>query len=108
MIRSDNISKKYLEYIGNIENIGRCDGIVMARPNSEHKREQSETATIHVANTMMTNDTVSYVAISAYSDIEIAQQYDCRFSKSFGVWNTTCYKSDLSHHQMSLKLVHRH
>ena len=37
---------------------------VMARPNSE-QREQPETATIHVANTMTTNDSMPYVVISA-------------------------------------------
>ena len=47
----------------------------MARPNSE-QREQPETATIHVANIMMTNDSMPYVVISAYSGIEIAQKYD--------------------------------
>ena len=80
---------------------------VMARPNSE-QREHPETATIHVANTMMATYNMPYVVISAYTGIEIAQQYDCRFAKSFGGWNTMCHKSDLSHHQMSMKSVHRH
>ena len=40
------------------------------------EREQPETATIHVANTMITNDSMPYVVISAYPVIEIAQQYD--------------------------------
>ena len=48
---------------------------VMARPNSE-QREYPESATIHVANTMMINDSMPYVVISAYPGIEIAQQYD--------------------------------
>ena len=48
---------------------------VMARPNSE-QREQPETATTHVANTMMTNDSMPYVMISAYPGIEITQQSD--------------------------------
>ena len=48
---------------------------VMARLNSE-QREQPETATIHVGNTMMTNDSMPYVVISAYPGIEIAQQYN--------------------------------
>ena len=48
---------------------------VMARPNSG-QREQPETATIYVANTMKTNDSMPYVVISAYPGIEIAQQYD--------------------------------
>ena len=65
------------------------------------------TATIHFANTMMTNDTMPYVVISAYPGIEIAQLYDCRFAKSFRGWNTMCHENDLSHHQMSLMLVHR-
>ena len=34
------------------------------------------TATIHVANTMWSNDTMPYVVISAYPGFEIAQQYD--------------------------------
>ena len=49
-----------------------CDGKTKFRA----EREQPETATIHVANTMMTNDSMPYVVISAYSGIEIAQQYD--------------------------------
>ena len=39
------------------------------------EREQPETATIHVANTMMTNDTQPHV-ILADPGIEITQQYD--------------------------------
>ena len=39
-------------------------------------RKQPETAAIHVANTMMSNDSMPYVMISAYPGIEIAQQYD--------------------------------
>ena len=49
-----------------------CDGKTQFRA----ERKQPETATIHVANTMMSNDSMSYVVISAYSGIEIAQQYD--------------------------------
>ena len=78
---------------------GVCDGKTQFRA----EREQPETATIHVADTMMTNDTMPYVVISAYPGIEFAHQYDCRFAKSIGGWNTTCHKCDLSHHQMSLK-----
>ena len=40
------------------------------------ERKQPETATIDVANTMMSYDSMSYVLISAYPGIEIAQQYD--------------------------------
>ena len=40
------------------------------------ERKQPERATIHVANTMMANVSMPYVVISAYSGIEIAQQYD--------------------------------
>ena len=47
----------------------------MASPNSE-QREQPETVAIHVANTMMTNDSMPYDVISAYPVIEIDQQYD--------------------------------
>ena len=48
---------------------------VMARPKSE-QRELPEASTIHVANTMMTNDSMPYVVISADPGIEISQQYD--------------------------------
>ena len=48
---------------------------VITRPNSE-QREQPKNATIHVANTMMTNVSMPYVVISAYPGIEINQQYD--------------------------------
>ena len=51
---------------------GVCDGKTQFRA----EREQSETDTIHVANTMMTNDTLPYVVMSAYPGSEIAQQYD--------------------------------
>ena len=37
---------------------------MIARPNSEHK-EQSKTAAIHVADTVITNDTLPYVMVSA-------------------------------------------
>ena len=50
---------------------GVCDGKTQFRAE-----EQPETAAIHVANTMMTNDSMPYVVISAYPGIEIAQQYD--------------------------------
>ena len=50
---------------------GVCDGKTQFRAEIE----QPETATIHVANTMMTNDTMPYVVNPAYAGIEIAQQY---------------------------------
>ena len=50
---------------------GVCDGKTQFIAESE----QPETATMHVANTMMTNDSMPYVVISAYPGIEIAQQY---------------------------------
>ena len=49
-----------------------CDGKTQFRA----ERKQPETAAIHVANTMMSNDSMPYVVISAYPGIEIAQQYD--------------------------------
>ena len=61
-----------------------CDGKTQFRA----EREQPETATIHVANTMMTNDSMPYVVISAYPGIEIAQQYDfvvLRISSESGI-----------------------
>ena len=51
---------------------GVCDGKTQFRA----EREQPETATIHVANTMMTNHSMPYVAISAYPVFEIVQQCD--------------------------------
>ena len=51
---------------------GVCDGKTQFRA----ERKQPETATIHVANTMMNNDSMPYVVISANPGIEIAQQYD--------------------------------
>ena len=85
--------------------VGVCNGKTQFRAD----REQPETASIHVANTMMSNDSMPYVVISAYPGIEIAQQYDFIIMRnSSGGWNTTCHKSDLSHHQMSLMLENRH
>ena len=49
-----------------------CDGKTQFRA----ERQQPETATIHVANTMMTNDSTPYVVISAYPGNEITWQYD--------------------------------
>ena len=48
-----------------------CDGKTQFRA----ERKQTETATIQVAKTMMSNDSMPYVVISAYPGIEIAQQY---------------------------------
>ena len=45
-----------------------CDGKTQFRADIK----QPETATIHVANTMMSNDSMPYVVISAYPGIEIA------------------------------------
>ena len=47
----------------------------MAWPNSEQK-ELPKTATIHVANTMITNGILSYITVSVNPSIEINQQYD--------------------------------
>ena len=49
-----------------------CDGKTQFRA----EKKKREIATIHVANTMMSNDSMPYVVISAYPGIEIAQQYD--------------------------------
>ena len=49
-----------------------CDGMTQFRA----VRRQPETVAIHFANTMMSNDSMPYVVISAYPGIEIAQQYD--------------------------------
>ena len=51
---------------------GVCDGWTQFRAEKEHP----ETATIHVANTMLTNDSMPYVVISAYPGIEISRQND--------------------------------
>ena len=49
-----------------------CDGNIKFRA----ERKQPQTATIHFANIMISNDSMPYVVISAYPGIEIAQQYD--------------------------------
>ena len=49
-----------------------CDGKTQFRAESK----LPETATIRVANAMMSNDSMPYVVVSAYPGIEIAQQYD--------------------------------
>ena len=64
--------------------VGVCDGKTKFRA----EREQPETATIYIANAMMTNDTMPYIVISAYSGIEIYQQGGMRrvirsFNRSF-------------------------
>ena len=51
---------------------GVCEGKTQFRT----ERQQPETATIHVVITMMTNDTLPCVVISADPGIEIDQQYD--------------------------------
>ena len=44
-----------------VTELGVCDGKIQFRT----EREQPETATIHVANSMMTNDSMPYAVISA-------------------------------------------
>ena len=46
------------------------------------ERQKPETATIHIANTMTTNDTLPYVVISAYLGIEIVKKYDFEVSQN--------------------------
>ena len=59
--------------LGNVTELEEsvCDGKTQFRA----EREQPESATIHVANTMITNDTLLHVVISADPGIEIALQY---------------------------------
>ena len=52
------------------------EGVCDVKTQFRAEREQPETATIHVGNAMMTNDSMPYAVISAYPGIEIAQQYD--------------------------------
>ena len=52
------------------------EGVFDGKTQFRAEREQPETATIHAANTMMTNDSMPCVVISAYPSIEISQQYD--------------------------------
>ena len=52
------------------------EGVYDCKTQFRAEREQPETATIHVANTMMTDGTMPYVVISAYPGIEIDKQYD--------------------------------
>ena len=49
-----------------------CDGKTQFRA----ERKQPENAAIHVANTMMSNDSMPCVVISTYPGIEIAQKCD--------------------------------
>ena len=53
---------------------------MMARPISE-QREQPKTATIHDADTMMTNDTLPYEMVSTDPGIDMTQQYDLVVSR---------------------------
>ena len=73
---------------------------VMARPNPE-QRDQPETANIHVANIMMTNDALQYLMISANAGIEITQKYSLvtlRQRESILQYcNTSSHQIDLSH-----------
>ena len=62
---------KSLVHVTELEE-GVCDGKTQFRAEIK----QPEIAAIHVANTMMSNDSMPYVVISAYPCIEIAQQYD--------------------------------
>ena len=52
------------------------EGIFDGKTQFIADRKQPETATIHPANTMMSNDSMPYVVVSAYPGIEIALQYD--------------------------------
>ena len=52
------------------------EGVYDGKTQFRADREQLETATIHVDNTMKTNDSMPYDVISAYPGIEIAQQYN--------------------------------
>ena len=79
----------------------------MARPNCRAEREQPEIATIHVANTMMTNDTLPYIVTSVDPGIEIAfAQRKIQNPSEDGI--QICHKGNLSHHQMSVMLENRH
>ena len=49
-----------------------CDGKTQFRA----ERKQPETAAIHVANTMMSNDSMPHIVIFAYPGNEIVQKYD--------------------------------
>ena len=56
--------------------ITELEGVCDSKTQLRAEREQPKTATIHVANALMNNDTLLCVVISAYPGIEIAQQYD--------------------------------
>ena len=61
-----------------------CDG----KTQCIAQTKQPETATIHVANTMMSKDSMPHVVISAYPGIEIYQQYHfaiMRYSSEGGI-----------------------
>ena len=53
---------------------------VIARPNSE-QRGLSDTATIHAANTMMTNHALPHIMVSAAFCIATDKQYDFLVSR---------------------------
>ena len=53
-----------------LEHVTGLEGVCDCKTQFRAQREQPETATIHVANTMMTNDNLPYVAISSDPGIE--------------------------------------
>ena len=52
--------------------VTELEGVCGSKTQFRAETEQSETATIHIANTMITNDSMPHVVISAYPGIEIA------------------------------------
>ena len=80
-----------------------CDGKTQFRA----EREQPETAAIHVANTMMTPCHMSRfmptLALKSPSNMILSS---CKIL--LRVEYNLCHKSDLSHHQMSLKFENKH
>ena len=71
-VLGNGIHPRSLVHVSELEE-SVCDG----KTQFKAEREHPETATIHVANTVMTNDSMQFVVISASPGIEIAQQYDC-------------------------------
>ena len=65
------MNPRFLVHVTELEE-GVCDGKTQFRA----EQEQPETASIHVADTLMTNDTLSCVMISVDTGIEISQQFD--------------------------------
>ena len=85
------MNQRSLVHVTQLE--GVCDGKTQFRA----EQEQPETARIHVANTMMTNDTLSCVMILADTGIEIDQQFDFFWGQNPSESGTQCVIKAIFH-----------